>query len=448
MFYDERIENAKGRISKRALLISLIVTLLSGGIYCANIFINAPFRIYYWFASVCVAIVLGSFTIIILGLILGKLGEHDERTIVQQNIYYKRAASILLKLVLCVYAGLLPLEYYLDTPFGFICPKIDTTLSPLLFIVVVYVVYSFRKEDICFNYSIIDSDHYYKGVWKNIGKLALSILFLLGISLLSLSAITIKNALKTNECAQITWDIAIYYIVTLIACSVVYLLYSSLERASYRSETFFSTSTVISLGITVLIYVAYRAVNTILLDYLPKDLTLIVKLAPVTSSLIIYARYAFVIFLTYFGYEYQKKQKNKLVIFSCSTVLLGETLLTLMRHVSAGLGLLIFNVNRNAADYTLFSSIHTYVYSSLLSITCVIGFVLIIFALVKDKLIHKAHLCSVVPIAVLGGIEFFLRTQENTLLMDICYVAADFIMLSYIIVLVACISKQTAKNIQ
>ena len=51
MFYDERIENVKGTIARNALLLSLFLSLVLGGIHLANIIKNTADPTCFWYAS-------------------------------------------------------------------------------------------------------------------------------------------------------------------------------------------------------------------------------------------------------------------------------------------------------------------------------------------------------------------------------------------------------------
>ena len=75
------------------------------------------------------------------------------------------------------------------------------------------------------------------------------------------------------------------------------------------------------------------------------------------------------------------------------------------------------------------------------------GFVLIIFALVRDKLIHKAHRFAVGAFAILSGVELFLRTQVDILQVNIYHFVVEIIVLSYFALLVTFVSKKAKKEL-
>ena len=76
------------------------------------------------------------------------------------------------------------------------------------------------------------------------------------------------------------------------------------------------------------------------------------------------------------------------------------------------------------------------------SLANIVGFVLILFALVKDKLIHKAHRFAVGAFAVLGGVELFLRTQVDILQVNIYHFIVEIIVLCYFAIVLSIVSKR------
>ena len=146
-----------------------------------------------------------------------------------------------------------------------------------------------------------------------------------------------------------------------------------------------------------------------------------VQLVSIMSTLDTYIKFALLIFLTYFGYEYQRVRKNKLLSAACVTILLSETLSIFIGQISGSL-IFVFMPEIMSQDAyiinQLFSTINVSIEDAS-SLANIVGFVLINFALVNDKLIHKAHRFAVGAFAVLGGVELFLRTQADILQVNI-----------------------------
>ena len=119
MFYDERIENVKGKIAKRAILITFIVTFVLAQIHCTNLLRNASDVRYYWFAFPDVIIYFSTIVTLIIGLIRHIIISKDERTEVEQGSFYSKAASMLIKIALGAFAFDLPIVLYLGKPLNF-----------------------------------------------------------------------------------------------------------------------------------------------------------------------------------------------------------------------------------------------------------------------------------------------------------------------------------------
>ena len=447
MFYDERIEHAKGRIAKKAILIAFIVTFVLAQIHCANLLRNASNVRYYWFALPDVMIYFSTIITLIIGLFRHIITSKDERTEAEQGSFYRRAASILIKISLGAFAFDIPIVLYLGKPLTFADRGPSGIIYTLLFIIGIYVVYSFKKNDIYFNYSIMDSDHYYKGVFKNIGKLSLYALAFLGISAISFMGII---AIKTPDSARvlkILLDTLAYYVGAFIEVALLYLLYSFLEKCSYNSENSVSKSTIISLVITIFIYAVYTA-GVIFVDSTWVSQATAVQLVSIISTLDTYIKFALLIFLTYFGYEYQRVRKNKLLSAACVTILLSEVLSIFISQISGSLIFVLMPeiMSQNAYIINqLLSTINVSIEDAS-SLANIVGFVLIIFALVKDKLIHRGHRFTVGAFAVLSGVELFLRTQATILQVNIYHFLVEIIVLCYFAVLVACVAKRTKKT--
>ena len=150
MFYDERIENVKGKIAKRSILITLAITFVLAEIHCVNLLRNASDVRYYWFALPDVIICFSTIVTLIIGLVRHIIISKDERTEAEQGSFYKEAASILIKISLGAFAFDIPIVLYLGKPLTFADRGPSGIIYTLLFIIGIYVVYSFKKNDIYF----------------------------------------------------------------------------------------------------------------------------------------------------------------------------------------------------------------------------------------------------------------------------------------------------------
>ncbi|MBQ9112254.1 MAG: hypothetical protein IJY08_01610, partial [Clostridia bacterium] len=274
-------------------------------------------------------------------------------------------------------------------------------------------------------------------------KLSLYALAFLGISAISFVGVI---AIKTPDSARvlkILLDTLAYYVGAFIEVALLYLLYSFLEKCSYNSENSISKSTIISLVITILVYAVYTA-GVIFVDSTAISQATAVQLVSIMSTLDTYIKFALLIFLTYFGYEYQRVRKNNLLSAACVTILLSETLSIFIGQISGSL-IFVFMPEIMSQDAyiinQLFSTLNVSIEDAS-SLANIVGFVLIIFALVKDKLIHKAHRFAVAAFAILGVIEIFLRTQTDVLQVNIYHSLAEVAVLCYLCALVTYIGKK------
>ena len=253
-------------------------------------------------------------------------------------------------------------------------------------------------------------------------------------------------AIETPESAQVIkifLEITAFYVGTLIEVSLLYLLCSFLEKSSYGKENSLSVSTLISLGITILLYVIW-AVCVIVIDAQPISQADAIWFVSIVSSFDIYIRLALTVFLIYFGYEYQRIRKNKLLFAGCVTVLLSEAISVFLGNILGGMIFVFWKEIMQNNSYVInqiFSSTQTAV-DDMATVANIVGFVLMIFALAKDGVIHQAHRYAIGAFVILGGTEIFLRTQVDYLAVSIYHFIAEIAVLCYMAVLVLLIVKK------
>ena len=117
MFYDERIENAKGKISRGAVWLSMIITFVLAGMHLVNIIRNAPENKYFWFVVLDCAIVIGCLIVVLVDFAMGKRQMKDERALAERNAFYNRAVMFMLKFVFGVFAVIKPIALYIEKSF-------------------------------------------------------------------------------------------------------------------------------------------------------------------------------------------------------------------------------------------------------------------------------------------------------------------------------------------
>lgn len=447
MFYDERIEKAKGRISRNAIILSVIISVVLGAIRLTNILKNTDQSKYLCLVILEAVIILGGLICLLIGFARNKIHPKDERTVFEESCFYNKASLILIKIVTIVFAFFLPIVLRIGLPSNYTDGGFDRIFLVLSFVVGIYVIYGFRRNDIYFNYSIMEDERYYKRVFKNIGKLALYFLCLFVFSSISFTLFVATKEPDQVILIRHILQIVGLYVIVLLEFSLLYLLYSFLEKMSYNSTRWLSKATAISLGITVFMYAVYTFI-VILVDSLAISQAQAMQTVSVASSLAFYIDFALLIFLTYFSYEYLKVNHNKLLSAACLTILLSETLGFLIGQVWGGITSLFLRemIEYDAYIITHFLSTAKTIIQDSSSIANIIGFSLIIIALIKDKTIKKSNLATIICFVVLGGIEIFLRTQTRYLEVNIFHSLAEIAVLIYFCILVICIErKQTNK---
>lgn len=440
MFYDERIEAVKGRLCHHALVIALCFSLPYGVLRFINVYMHTSGGVYFSTVILEALIAAGSALALAVGAILKRSAFSDERTRGNRLRYYQTAAKWLIALAVTAYALYLPYAEQLKRPHNYSDAGFASVLTVLVLLIGTYTVYTFRREDIYFNYSLMESDRYVTGVFKNIGKLALATVALLFLSFLSLFIID-PTALTRTDLIE---TLFVKYLALLLSLSVIYGFYSFLERESYCRRRFFSPSVMITLVLTILL----RAVLTAITHYIMQlavSSPVALSLITLNSALSTVTSYALLIFLTYFHYEYRQQSENRLLGIAVNTVLLTVTL-------STALGQLLGSVT-NLLIPILLASDQSHLVSETIgsvsltvaitrSIAEMVAFILGLTALYRDKKLHQAHFLSLGILAVLSGIGVFLSTQTDAFTMSLYENAIELSLLVYLAVLIFLIGKK------
>lgn len=445
MFYDERIEKAKGRISRNAIALSVVISAALGAVRLTNILKNTDQRKYLCLVILEAVIVLGGSVCLLIGFARSKTHPRDERTAFEESCFYNKASPVLIKTVAAVFAVFLPIVLHMGLPNQYTDGGFSRILPVLFFAVGIYVVCGFRRNDIYFNYSMMEDEHYYRGVFKNIGRLAGCISRLFAVSAISFALFVATKEPDRGVLLKHIFQIAGSYMTALLELSLLYLLYSFLEKTSYHSTRWLSRSTAVSLGITVFLYTAYTFI-AMFVDSLAVSQAQAVQAVSTASSLAFYMDFALLIFLTYFSYEYLKVKYNKLLSAACLTILLSETLAFLIGEAWSGITRLFLREMIEYDNYAVkyFLSAGKTVLRDLSSLANMTGVSLMVIALIKDKTIGRANLAAIVGLAALGGIELFLRSQTGSLEVNIYHSLAEIAVLIYLCVLVACVERRGA----
>lgn len=233
MFNDERINLQIGRIYKRGIIAAVVLAvfwMVTRSVYWLVLTdYVTPQELFVTFIPD--GIVLFTGLIILLIDVLLFAGKTDERKVFLKSKYYRGATWFFL--------GSIFLGFILNVPYYFIASlftrnesAINSLLYCLLVLGAIYLVYSFRKHQICFNYAFVEDEDkgYYSKVLMNILKaFAVAVGAMgLGILIIFLSIPRADDAL--GEVLMRTVVSSYDYVVFLLIGSVLYFLLSVSER--------------------------------------------------------------------------------------------------------------------------------------------------------------------------------------------------------------------------
>lgn len=446
MFYDERIENVKGKTIKRCILIGVVISLIIGILRIINILKNEYSKSNLWFVSVEISIVVLGIVCLIIGCVLKIRIGNDERGSFQESRYYNKAFPILLIITFIIFSIFFPISLYNnksinsmpDIMFGFI-------FIILIFTDGIYAIYSFKKEDIYFNYSFIDSDSYYKCVLKKIEKFVLSIFIMFVISFLISIFLMIYKSIKMDFMLHLFLNIIIAYSLMCFIASIIYFIYSCLEKASYESKSFVSKASIISLLITTVLHLLW-SLFVININRLPiSQANTLMIIFSVGSIVSLYIIFTLMIFLTYFSYEYLKNKTSKGVSLACRIILLSQVLAFFKDSVVDVVKCILIPDILNNGTNLIISNIYSYL-DLFFNVTTIIGISLLIIYLIKDKTIHKMNFISIILLVIFITIEIFLNTQIDFVKVIIYHLIGEFIIFMYLSIIVIFIGKKHYEN--
>ncbi len=438
MFYDERIELERGRISRNCIALCVLLSLISGILQGFQILsysklTHTPQPALWIYISMEIVIVLAGLMILTIGIL--RCHGSDERSFSARNLFYNKAMFIFLILVGVSLAVFFPISLVVRRPSNFASEGFGGILELLLFAVGIYAIYNFKNRDIYFNYSIMESPHYYRNVWKNIGKAWLYILCGFGISVATLGSLWVFNFQRFQEDASAIAVIYAWYALLFAVCTLLYLLFSFLERESYKSEQGLSKASGISLLTTVCIYCVYAA-GLLWLNNQGIDQAFSLRLLKYVQMLFPYIQFALMVFLIYFSYEYARRYGRSGIGNGCLCILLGllgskcaDKLLQQLQY---------FFLFESTVQYDLivFFSSARQICNDLAIFSYVTGFCMIILTLVKNEMLPKAHFAMYGIFAICIGIDLFLRLQAEYMVRTVflaCVYAAVLIYLCFVV---------------
>lgn len=321
MFQDERINKESGRIYRNCIILSLIITLIFLIIKTVYYRMIDCFQFIY---------ILPESVLLIESLIILGVGEgliinktKDELFYFKRYNYYKKAMINFLSIGLLGFSISLPFEF----------EKKFMDLSSMSYLIhleslgFLFLVFSFKRARINFNYSFIEEStaKYWKNVALNVLKLFnLHVLFF-GISML-INIVSIKNN-YLNVC--------LFFIISFASLSILYILLSFIEWLSnkYIENDRKNPAIFVVGGLTFFIYFLYFVCIFVVLFLQKNPATHSGTLWNVLNNISDYIHLFYLpCFIWLLTFLYEKLDKNK-------SLDLGITLFSTLALVQLSIGL-------------------------------------------------------------------------------------------------------------
>ena len=402
MFYDERIENERGRISRNALIFAVVVSLVAWVVHTYSMWGLDEIKILLWISVMEPAVVLVGGIILAIGGFIGMVNRKDERVVFLQNHFFARALPVALLIIFGVYALFLPINVIIGFPINTNVMGFDYTLKETLLILSLYFIYEFKKSSIYFNYSVIDDRHYYKRVFQRIGKFALIVLAYFAVSFLITFFFVLAFRVQGTEVIVYLFKIILKYLLSFLFTSLVYLLWSYLEKESYIREKGTPLSSLVFFAVAVGINALYPVISLIIESL---DMTQVESLMAIHKISFIPECVGFCLFVfyMYFYYEYRKQSNNPLIERAVS-------LLWIMRAFNFGINQVQSNFSyvymiklKDVEEIMMLSRIVSWittVCSCLSNLLMAVIFGMTVVALIKDKKIRSFNNIAVILFGV------------------------------------------------
>lgn len=402
MFYDERIENERGRISRNALIFAVVVSLVAWVVHTYSMWGFDEIKMLLWISVMEPAVVLVGGLILAIGGFIGMVNRKDERVVFLQNHFFARALPVALLIIFGVYAVFLPINVIIEFPINTNIMGFDFTLNETLFILSLYFIYEFKKSSIYFNYSVIDDRHYYKRVFQRIGKFALIVLAYFAVSFLITFFFVLAFRVQGTEVIVYLFKIILKYLLSFLFASLVYLLWSYLEKESYIRENGTPLSSLVLFAVAVGINALYPVLSLIIESMGMSQSDTLIEINKI-SFIPEYIGFCLFVFYMYFYYEYRKQMNNPLIERAVS-------LLWIMRAFNFGVSQVQSNFSyiymiklKDEEEIMMLSRIASWIItvcSCLSNLLMVIIFGMTIVALIKDKKIRSFNNIAVILFGV------------------------------------------------
>ena len=415
MFYDERIENERGRISRNALIFAVVVSLIAWAVHTYSMWGLDEIEIFLWISVMEPAVVLVGGIVLTIGGFIGIVNRKDERVVFLQNHFFARALPVVLLIILGVYAIFLPINVIVEFPINTNIMGFDYTFKETLIILSFYFIYEFKRNSIYFNYSVIDDRHYYKRVFQRIGKFALIVLEYFAVSLLITFFFVLAFGGQGPEVIVYLFKIILKYLLPFLFASLGYLLWSYLEKESYIREK----GTPLSSLVIYLIAVGVNAIHPVISLFIS---SLNMPLADALRTLIRFnfipecAGFCFFALYMYLGYEYRKQSNNPTIEKVVTLVWAKRAYNFVISQILSNFTYIeMIKLNANEERFLL-SRIDSWIMiisSCLGDLLSALIFGMVILALIKDKRISQNNSIAVILYSVVKVLSIVMQLTEK-----------------------------------
>ena len=375
------MESLKEKIYRNAFIISALVSLVFGAVKLVNVLKNAELPRYLLSVSFEAVVFLSCAVCLIAGT-------------KKSAPFFEKAFGSVCKIVLAYFSVIMPFVHYLN---NINRTFLETELYKSAFCIFctasVYMICSFRRHGIYFNASFSESESYKKCVLQRIGKAGIYVAVCLIVSV-SLAFLTIPLALMK-------WYVykTIYiYVSSYVLTSLLYFLYSVLEKESSSLYIGLSRKTVMALT-AVALASALNKIFTFVRPYVFNGMIRDLLARQIFEYVDIFITVALVIYMIYFVYEYRKINENRLLAIGCyvfafakiANIVICELMAT-VRYISMP------KIVETPDGYEML--ILTTWAEFLISLICyavaILGLSLVIISLIKYKMISPLNVISVV----------------------------------------------------
>ncbi len=376
------MESLKGKIYRNAFIISALVSFVFGAVKLLNVVQNAELPRYLLSVSFEAVVFLLCAVCLIAG-------------VKKSAPFFEKAFGAVCKIVLAYFSVIMPFVHYLN---NINRTFFETELYKSAFCIFctasVYMVCSFRRHGICFNDSFAESESYKKCVLKRIGKAGIYVAVCLIVSVcLAFLIIPLGYLMKVYAYKTIY-----IYVSSYVLTSLLYFLYSVLEKESSSLYIGLSRKTVTALTAVVLVS-ALNKIFTFVIPYVFNGRILAFFAGKIPEYIDIFIIVALVVYMIYFVNEYRKMNENRLLTIGCfvfafakiANIVICE-LMTTVRYISMPR----IVETPDGFEMLILTSWAEFLISVICYALAILGLALVIISLIKDKMISPLNIISVV----------------------------------------------------